>query len=293
MMTNPRAELYTVLMQHFDSEALQTLCFGLGVDYDALPGDAKGERVIGLISEMARTTRISDLLQGIAAERPNLDLTALRAADVAAFNIEVPVLNPALPQRRLLLIGGMFGALTTLLVACGFSGGLVAARVIDGTVNPVPASPAKLSSGLGSLSRISNARPGTPVDEELDSEEATSLVQAATRDPNSPVSDVHVKFLPGNEVSVNLRVKALNNAQIVLLYGVRAVGGRAMIDFKTGAINAFGQPGGRFGWIALPAASAAPATEVFQRLADSANAEMTFADISTRDNAMRVRGVAK
>jgi hypothetical protein len=293
---NARAELHSMLMRSFSVDELQSLTFALGQEYEALAGDSKSDRVISLIRTMAQHNRLTELLDVIQAERPALaqNLTALRVhtGTPELFAGDVPVLNPALPQRRLVMLGAALGALLVVLLGCGFSGGLVAGQFIDITANPVPATDAKAASAQAKVQRIDAARVGQRVDESFDNEEATSFAQLLTNNAASPVSDVHVQFTGESEVSLNMRIKALNNAQVVLAYNVDVAGGRAVLRYKTGAINVLGGSG-RFGWLPLPAGTVQVATDYFQRGADVLATRMNLQQLIIRQNLLRVVGVAR
>ncbi len=67
------APLRRALVAHFDLEELRTLCFDLGVDYDALPGQGKVNKARDLLLHLDRRARIPDLVSLANRLRPHLD----------------------------------------------------------------------------------------------------------------------------------------------------------------------------------------------------------------------------
>ena len=58
-----------VIVRHFNSEELQTLCFDMSVDYDNLAGEGKAAKARELVTHMQRRNRIDVLVQAIRRER--------------------------------------------------------------------------------------------------------------------------------------------------------------------------------------------------------------------------------
>ncbi len=57
----------------FNSQELRTLCFDLGVDYDALHGEGKDDKIRELITFLQRNCRIPDLITRLQQIRPSQD----------------------------------------------------------------------------------------------------------------------------------------------------------------------------------------------------------------------------
>ena len=66
-----RKKLRSLLLECFDNAELRTLCFDLGVDYDALPGDGKAEKARELVAYVSRRGELVELLQAVYDRRPN------------------------------------------------------------------------------------------------------------------------------------------------------------------------------------------------------------------------------
>ena len=71
---NRRADYHMVLTTYFDDDELNTLCFEIGVDYDALPATGQYGKARELIEYMERRGKIDRLRQKILNKRPFLDL---------------------------------------------------------------------------------------------------------------------------------------------------------------------------------------------------------------------------
>lgn len=66
-----RIKLFQILCDLFSESELKTLCFHLGVDYDALPDVGKNNKVRELIGLLERQKRIQELLEEGKKVRPN------------------------------------------------------------------------------------------------------------------------------------------------------------------------------------------------------------------------------
>lgn len=64
--------LHENLAQYFSAEDLQTLCFGLNVDFDDLPGEGKGAKARELVMYMERRGHTADLIAKARKERPHI-----------------------------------------------------------------------------------------------------------------------------------------------------------------------------------------------------------------------------
>lgn len=65
--------LYQAIIEHFNEGELKTLCFNLGIDFDALPGDGKAAKARELIAFVIRRDRQPELIEALKRERPQLD----------------------------------------------------------------------------------------------------------------------------------------------------------------------------------------------------------------------------
>jgi hypothetical protein len=70
-----------LLDKHFDVGELRTLCFGLGVEYDNLPGAGKANRAMELVAYCERRNRVRDLVLTVRRERPTAAWQGLRLAE--------------------------------------------------------------------------------------------------------------------------------------------------------------------------------------------------------------------
>lgn len=67
---NDRIELRTILYERFNVSELRTLCFDLGIDYNDLAGDSKGDKTIELVAYFDRHNRLFELAENIRRLRP-------------------------------------------------------------------------------------------------------------------------------------------------------------------------------------------------------------------------------
>ena len=66
------AQLREILVEHFDTEELRTLCFDLDVLYDSLPAEGHAGKARELVAYMNRHSRIRELEQAIRERCPNI-----------------------------------------------------------------------------------------------------------------------------------------------------------------------------------------------------------------------------
>jgi len=64
-------QLWRAICQAFDDEELKTLCFDLGLDYDALRGDGKDARARELVTWHERRGALMALVRAVQKQRPN------------------------------------------------------------------------------------------------------------------------------------------------------------------------------------------------------------------------------
>jgi hypothetical protein len=67
-----RTQLRRLLDKHFDDNELRDLSFDLSIDYENLPAIAKKDKARELISHVEKAGRLSELLDWIKEERPQL-----------------------------------------------------------------------------------------------------------------------------------------------------------------------------------------------------------------------------
>ena len=65
-------QLHKLLVAHFNTEELDTLCFGLDIEYENF-STKKSQKAREIIEYMARHNRLQELLQTIQKERPRVD----------------------------------------------------------------------------------------------------------------------------------------------------------------------------------------------------------------------------
>jgi hypothetical protein len=64
-------QLHAAICQAFDDEELRTLCFSLGLDYDALRGEGRDAKARELIAYAERRGQLLDLVRAIQQARPH------------------------------------------------------------------------------------------------------------------------------------------------------------------------------------------------------------------------------
>lgn len=75
--SNYLTDLHRLLNQHFSLAEIRTLCFYLNLDYESLAGEEKPSRIRELLLTMARHGRLSELMNIVQRERPNVDWPAM------------------------------------------------------------------------------------------------------------------------------------------------------------------------------------------------------------------------
>jgi hypothetical protein len=63
--------LYGALDSSFSPDELRDLCFEMGIDYDALPGEGKSARARELVAYCQRHGRLPELVANVVAKRPH------------------------------------------------------------------------------------------------------------------------------------------------------------------------------------------------------------------------------
>jgi len=273
------AQLRHLIVTHFDSDEIESICFDLGIDYDSLPGDSKLKKVIELIEHCARTGRIVELIDQCARLRTAAGLRwdDLRAAAVAnpraflpqtvepaaAAGATKPVIN--LPPDRALKLGVALGALMMLLIACGFSGGLVAGRFIQFTGDPIPIRPNAGAALADDFAAIESLPAGAQTQLEVDNIGATSYANLYLTGPDSPIQRIHTRFLDTSQTSVNMTITlpVLGQKQVVAAYNIGVDQGRLVIAPEAASVRLL-NTGGLFGWIAIPNFMLEPVTRFIQ-----------------------------
>lgn len=292
----PPAQLRENVLAYFEVEDLESLCFDLGVDYSALPGDGKAAKVVAMLEYFGRAGRMSELIDRCAQLRPNVSWDALRAAAKANPALFRPITpdEPAastgksflnLSPDRALRIGVIVGAIFMLVLACGFSGGILASNFVSITLKPVPVSPSTGAAAIGEISALSALKSGEAVQVAYDDVKATSLADSLLVQPDSPVSEVHMQFLESGDIGLNMRLKALGNRRVVLGLDVRAENGRLVLVPKAVALNVLEVPGSTFGWLPMPTSVVNPAISWAQGKLDEVAQVYWFQSVHiTRDH---------
>ncbi|MCL6509637.1 MAG: hypothetical protein K6U78_03015 [Anaerolineae bacterium] len=304
-------------MTYFSDAELQTLAHDLGVDYEALPGQAKSTKVIQLIQTAARQGKIVDLVELGRAERPHLDwnVVGVAAATGPRQFLFVPdeggPVLAASPDRAL-RIGIVLGALMMFLLACGFGGGLLAGQIVRVTLNPVQPDPDSLErvnikigdqqftpqgagvSFAGALQMLNSLPAGMPFAIQVDNVQATTLADELIKArPDAPVSDPHLRFLASSQISANVRVGRLGNRRVVLAYTARAEGGRIVITPVAAWVNLIEIPNITFGWFPLPQSAQDEATRWVQAELDAAAGGFWFSDVSVEEDRLTIAGARR
>ncbi len=102
-------ELYQALVSHFDEQELQTLCFGMGVDYQSLPAIGKANKARELLLLIARQERVDVLLSLLAQMRPQMTWPKTEAEVAAltrAIQPELVAPTPSTADNSAVSIGG-------------------------------------------------------------------------------------------------------------------------------------------------------------------------------------------
>ena len=270
---------------HFDNDEIESICFDLGIDYDSLSGDSKLKKVVELIEYCARNGRIVQLVDECGRLRATAGIgwdgiRALAVSNPAAFLPQQattdgeaepggkrPVVN--LSPDRALKLGIALGALMVLLVACGFSGGLVAGRFIQFTGNPVPDIPSQGESLNNDFEAIRSAPSGAQAQLPISDIRATSFANLFLTGPDSPIERIHIRFLTPSQASANMTVTLpiLGQRQVVAAYNIAVEEGRVVIQPETASVRLL-DTGGLFGWVAIPTFMLGPITDFAQTRLD-------------------------
>jgi hypothetical protein len=290
------AQLRENVLNYFEVEDLESLCFDLGVDYSGLPGDGKAAKVVAMLEYFGRSGRVGELIERCAKLRPNVAWDALRAAASAnpalfrPLTPEEPALSTGksflnLPPDKALRIGILLGAILVIVLLCGFSGGILASNFVSITLKPVPVSPDEGAAAVGEIAALATLESGESVRLSYDDVKATSLADDLLVQPDSPVSEVHTQFLQGGDVGLNVRLKSLGNRRMVLGLDVRAENGRMILTPKAVAVNVLEVPGSTFGWVPVPVSVVTPAISWLQGKLDQAAQDYWFQSIQiSRDH---------
>jgi hypothetical protein len=279
------AQLRQLIVTHFDSDEIESICFDLGIDYDSLPGQGKLKKVVELIEHCARTGRIVALIDQCAKLRTAAelgwdDLRAAAVANPAAFLPQQPAIESGtgstgsvlnLAPDRALKLGVALGALMMLLVACGFSGGLVAGRFIQFTGDPIPNRPSAGIQMADELAAIEALPAGAQSRLEIDNIKATSYGNLYLTGPESPIQGIHMRFLDTSQTSLNMTVTlpVLGQRQVVAAYNVGVDQGRLVIAPEAASVRML-NTGSLFGWVAIPNLMLEPVTRFIQSRLDAA-----------------------
>jgi serine/threonine-protein kinase len=89
--------LRKLLVDHFDPEELDRLCYDLGVDYQGLAGQTKEAKVHNLILHFERRDRLQKLVDTAVEERPHVDWPDLDAAAPAPITDTAPAADEGPP----------------------------------------------------------------------------------------------------------------------------------------------------------------------------------------------------
>lgn len=297
------AQLRHLIMTHFDSDEIESICFDLGIDYDSLAGDSKLRKVIELIEHCARAGRIVVLIDQCARLRAITELgwDDLRAAAIANPQAFLPQTVEPTPQigesksvinlspDRALKLGIALGALMMALVACGFSGGLVAGRFIQFTDDPVLNLPNTGAQLAGDFAAIEALPAGASTRLEVDNIQATSYANRYLIGPDSPITQIHARFLDTSQTSVNMTVTlpVLGQRQVVAAYNIDLDQGRMVIAPEAASVRLL-NTGGIFGWVAIPNFMLDPVTRFAQSRLDALAKTVSVDRLAVSDGRIRL-----
>ena len=94
MKTEYLVKLHQRLCKRFDEGELRTLCFHLGIDYDALPGEGKESRARELITYLDRRDRVLALIEAGCQLRPDISwddiLKTTKGTDTPTIQEPIP-----------------------------------------------------------------------------------------------------------------------------------------------------------------------------------------------------------
>ena len=88
------ARLQQIIAEYFDEEAIRTLCFQMGGDYDDLPGIGRSAKVRELVAYLRRREQISELVDIVRRARPNISWEELFDEPD-----ETPPVHTSLPEQ--------------------------------------------------------------------------------------------------------------------------------------------------------------------------------------------------
>jgi nitrate reductase NapE component len=117
--TSWHIQLRRILVHYFSEEELKTLCFDLRVDYEDLPGKKKTKKVVSLIVQLTRQSRVEQLIELCQQERPNipwdnLRLAALQYPLIVEENPDQPA-DVALPHQSFLVARSLISLKVVIL----------------------------------------------------------------------------------------------------------------------------------------------------------------------------------
>ena len=125
----PRRDLLNVLLERFNTEELQRLCFDLRIDFESLPGESKEGKAQGLILYCERRHRTEDLIRAVKEQRPDVvwsdgvsEETTSPAPPVSITDDEQTQATPEtrdLPKSPSLQIGCVLAVIGGIIIVVG------------------------------------------------------------------------------------------------------------------------------------------------------------------------------
>ncbi|MCS7061208.1 MAG: hypothetical protein RMN25_08570 [Anaerolineae bacterium] len=300
------AQLRQLIVTYFDTDEIEAICFDLGIDYDSLPGQAKLKKVVELIEHCGRNGQIVKLIDICAQMRPAAEsawnvMREMALSDPSVFVPQAPTGDETttdrassrslinMPADRALKLGIALGALMMLLIACGFSGGLVAGRFIQFTESPVPIVMNAGRAVANDLQAIEALPPGAQTELEIDNVGATSYANLYLTGPNSPIQEIHARFLDTGQTAVNMTVTlpVLGQKQVVAAYNVGLDQSRLVIAPEAVSLRML-NTGGLFGWVAIPNFMLEPVTRFIQSRLDDIARSVSVDKLTIREGSVRL-----
>jgi hypothetical protein len=135
-----RAELRRLLVERFDEEDLRTLCFGLEVSYDRLPGRGMAAKARELVAHLDSRRQLADLIRVGHELRPDVAWPEVGEATEAAPGLGAEHARPSSPRsfpRSLVAL--------SMAIAVVVAGIVVAWRALVPAPDPMATMPTRVA----------------------------------------------------------------------------------------------------------------------------------------------------
>jgi hypothetical protein len=212
---NWRMQLRTAIEERFDDSELQTLCFDLGLKYEALSGDNLTDKVRELIEHFERLNELPRLISYCKESRKNVpwdEIEAAARAEAATATKEektakAPVLPPvksSQPWQLMLNPQTIAIAVIGIIVIIGGIYLLVRSPRPETTSLPVTDTPA-------TQTILETAATAVPIAAEATDEPTSVATEAATEIPPTPTNEPTLE--PTLEPTVTPSVESTSQAE--------------------------------------------------------------------------------